>query len=699
MISRSCSRLILPVSVTTNHIFNLAPSYLSYRRLYSTQDDIEDQENSIPDGSKLTSTRGKKLKPTKAKIVVLSPKQAGLFKKKRTPGYFKQNEKRNERLTVLEGVELGKTVSNSTNSSDILQQIENQRRKLLVFKGPVPKEQVIQSIHDLRPTGTQVSSKRYEQLKSLLESAYTLPQLRDYVAQYYKTSVVKSAPKKVLIPRIMNRLWGCQIDESISEAEDLIVERIIDLETKDIYLLLLTNNGKILYNFARVGATLAVVLNENKIIVRATSAMVKYVEVSLRKILSNMQSEVLPVRDIISNHTSLNSDATLTPEEVISLVQKESAAYFEEMLDEDGTYTLTAFGDKRVNHAKNLLLWAMNYNPQRVEEHVFCGNEERSSYKLYPFTNIECLDWLESAKEWYRLQRPVSKKTIKDFDQKINKVEMSDKKVDELYNFFTKENRNDIAIINSLGDSKVLSITLGQVLITATNKESIFQPKIPQITPRLLALPLYDGMATKDELYTVDQHEYYIQLKFIPDLSTTNSGKNIPPLELWFELDDYDKAITSSVRAVVHLEERNVYLQTPQLSHDFKINMDRIGELVRPYEENPENWLQDQPGLKEFLIKSNLTFQGRKKLVIPKKLVMNLNVEGSDTPEQISFDYVNVKYRRVLKLKYMDKYLVQFTDVNGGSGGGRYTQVDFVNGEDMCRETLVNFIKDATQFL
>lgn len=86
---------------------------------------------------------------------------------------------------------------------------------------------------------------------------------------------------------------------------------------------------------------------------------------------------------------------------------------------------------------------------------------------------------------------------------------------------------------------------------------------------------------------------------------------------------------------------------------------------------------------------------------MPKTLNLNLHFEGSAEPQSVTFDYVSVMYRRVLKLKYLDKYLVQFSDLNGGTRGGKYTQIDFIGpeAEHLTRDEFAKFIKDVLQYI
>lgn len=685
------------------------------------EDSVTDQLHILNDA--FEKTRGKKRKPAKANIVVLDHRQAGLLKKRHTPDFFRRRNQ-SERLSVLEGVELGNlpdgrhatdTGLRSAASAGILNEIELQRKKLLVFKSSVSREQAVKSIGHQKPAEKVVSKQRYEQLEQLLDTAYTLPQLRAYTRDIYQAPNSTST-KPNIIRRILDKYWSCAINDTISESEDLIVERIIDISTRDMYLLLLTSNGKILNNFARIGATLAVAIDENVVIVRATAPVIKYVEVSLNRILSNVDTAKLPVLDIIRNHTARGSSPNTSEDELVSMVQKESAAYFEKASAEaqdDGVYNVSAFGSKRLLKAKNLLLWGVDYHPQLVEKVELCCDEGKESFKTFPYTNVECFDWIKRSKGWYRLQQPLSKGASKMDIVKPPSPLQNDDKLNQWYDFLVQKSENSknsgVMHLKGVKDSQnIFSLTLGQILKTKQGSEQgseehgvLFQPKITQIASQLLKLPLYDLALSKDDDFTVDQHEYYVQLKFIPNLSTVpEEVGNAPPLELWFELDDYDSAITSTARCIVQQEQKALLLQTPHLPHDYRINVDRMVELAETYEEAQEHWLAEQPGVKKFIQDAQLTFNSKKKLKIPRFADLSLPTLGADgevTHCEVQYDYVNANYHRVLRLMYMDKYMVQFSDVKGGSLGGRYTQVDFIGGEMLSRDDFKQFIRDAAQ--
>lgn len=686
------------------------------RVFYSSEDQTDNNNNngSSQIGNQLVEeqtsrTRGKKLKPSKTNFLVLDPSQTGLLKRRQTPSYFKGNSGR--KLSILEGVELGadtssKALRRSRHSTKVLQEIEAQRRKLLVFKSSVSKEQAVRSINYQKPSSRAMSRRRYDQLRHLLDSAYTLPQLRAYTKKYYGIAHSKTT-KDVLMKTIMDEYWKCEPNDSMDESEDLILERIINIDTRDMYLLLLTNNGKILNNFSRIGATLAVALDENVMIVRGTSAIIKYVEVSLSNILANVNTITTNLRQFITNHSARNevmSDEKLS--ELISLIQRESAVFFELMGSEpeEDMYRLSAFGHKRVSKAQNLLLWGTQYHPQLVEKVETPNEQDMKSFKKFPFTDIECLDWIDRNKEWYRLQKPISKKTFlytPVSEAESESIALAEEKLDRWYDFLMDQDDKADMMPLKLEEppKKMFSMTLGQLLTTIDDSNTLFEPKIPQVVTKLLELPLYDSFISKDELYTMDQHDYYVQLNFIPNLSDVpHKNENVPPIELWFELDEYDVAVTNSARCLTQLQQRSMFLQTPQNPRDLKINVDTVTELTEAYEEGLYNWLSNQPGIRKFLQNSNLTFQSRKNLVIPESMDVNLS-HANGEKFRVQYDYVNAIYHRILRLKYMDKYLVQFSDIKGGSSGANHVQIDFIGGEILNRDDFKQFVRDVSKFV
>ncbi|EDO19336.1 hypothetical protein Kpol_1036p82 [Vanderwaltozyma polyspora DSM 70294] len=672
----------------------------------------------------ISKTRGKKRKPSKASFVVLNPTQAGLLRKRHIPSEF--SKKNGEKLSILEGIELDKDmpstkiatrdndIGDKSETSKILNEIENSRKRLLVFASTASQGEAAKSINYQKPTVKKMSQERYDQLKYLLDTGYTVPQLRAYTKKYYNDSNNKLV-KHDLIKKVLNDYWGCIVTKNVKEADDVIIERIIDISTRDMYLLLLTNNGKIMHNLARIGATLAVVLDENKIIVRGTSAIIKYVEVSLNKILQNVVTETMPISDIIQFHTAKGAKLMTYDEtrDLTGLIQRVSGAFFEKVPSENNQdsidYTLASLGRKRIEDAKKLFLWAMNYECQLQEKFGNC-TDPSLIYKNYPYTSNECLDWINRSKEWYRVQSVQAVNTIPDEPNTDTRLHLENETIETYRNFLNGQESSDLntkmmKLSSKLLQNKTNSITLGQIL-RENNVDKynsyMFQPRIPQITSKLLQLPLFDNVTPENDLYSIDQHDYYVQMKFIPNLSSiSDESFNAPPLEIWCELDDNDNAILTSAQCILLMEQKRLFLESGHLPHDYRIDRDTTVNLTESFELNQENWLNDQPGLKEFFRKAKLKFGQGGKVEVPGQVKLSLpmvNSNGIDKVVDVNYDYINITYRRVLRLKYMDKYLVQFSDINGGSRGGRYTQVDFVgDGSELdSTENLRNFITDIS---
>lgn len=157
--------------------------------------------------------------------------------------------------------------------------------------------------------------------------------------------------KAFIIKKIMNEYWQCQVDENINEKDDLIIERELDIKTRDTYLLLLTDNGKILHNLARIGAILAVAPEENKIIIRASANVIRYVEISLNRILENVKTEIVPIEKLIRDHSIDGKlDGDMNVEQIIDLVQKQASVYIDLISDssEEKQYNISAFGKREL---------------------------------------------------------------------------------------------------------------------------------------------------------------------------------------------------------------------------------------------------------------------------------------------------------------------------------------------------------------
>ena len=79
---------------------------------------------------------------------------------------------------------------------------------------------------------------------------------------------------------------------------------------------------------------------------------------------------------------------------------------------------------------------------------------------------------------------------------------------------------------------------------------------------------------------------------------------------------------------------------------------------------------------------------------------MNVNISKNPTSktQMVNYKYLITHHHSVLRLKYLDKYMVQFSDINAGSLGGKHTRIDFIGGEKLTQEELNTFINDILRF-
>ncbi|KAH7579474.1 uncharacterized protein CGFF_00495 [Nakaseomyces glabratus] len=695
----------------------ILPAFRTRIRLYS--------DDSLKE--KLLSTRGKKKMPEKQKIVVLNPGQVTSFKRRRrgpvtdhanthttTDSLITRHNRPisapRTKLSILEGVDLGISTNGSKEedkeklTDTVLEEIDQKRRKLMVFRSTVSEEQAVKAIGYQKPVKPIMSQKRYEQLENLLKSAYTVNQLRAYSKKMFGPSLFKKS-KAFIIKKIMNEYWQCQVDENINEKDDLIIERELDIKTRDTYLLLLTDNGKILHNLARIGAILAVAPEENKIIIRASANVIRYVEISLNRILENVKTEIVPIEKLIRDHSIDGKlDGDMNVEQIIDLVQKQASVYIDLISDssEEKQYNISAFGKKRIDTAKLYLTWASKYTPHVQEEYITTGDKcMKEKCKEYPYTDMDSFNWLDKNKLWYRLQLPENKLLGKtDKLEYPPTIEMLD--VKRIYDFLTDKN---ISLKQKLLPVKgtrqhVISVTMGQLLKAGNSMIRTFLPRIPTISNFLMDLPYFEETHEGNLSVLGENDDYYVQLKFKPDLSSIPPGiKSYPPnMELWFELDDRDNAIKASMDCIFSVSEKAVMLEAPQHPFDFKIVSDAVVSLNPSLEnDDPGQWLEGQDELKHYVDQAKLDFGQGNKMLLGNSVCVNIPTEEEGTV-QVRYDFVNTYRHRITRLKFRDRFLVQYSNINGGARGGQTNRIDLICDDNPDYNDFSNFIQQSLEF-
>lgn len=732
----------------------------SRNKLYSTSTSTtttEPEENQEANEEPIVRTRGRKLKPEKHSIVVLTPKQTGIYDNMRRSKFnidritvhrASDVKSRLKGSSILEGVELDTVTrenppvvgSNGTSKnsdlpkndkeevdSELSRDLLKDTAKLLNFKSKSSEEQLFQSIDLYRPPQPRVSNDTYLELEKQLMDSFTAKQLKAYINSRAQGRSIPTShrTKKQLVNQLFATLWGCEITKGTITLET----KRIKLNRRHAKLLLITQNGKILMNLTRLSKNLSIQLNLslNELKITGERHIIKYIEVALNNILNN----------ICVTQWTENPELNGDPLERQQFNQITKICGVDIDLENN---EIAALDWRRIHLAKRLFRWAKTNNKidnlyrfETIDQ--FSGNSASSETDIqwYPYNDSETLNWLAKDEQWGRLQRlqEISRGTSEGnttaSQGKLNEI-ITDEKLNKIYDYIVKETTYDddsrvkpmTGLIGSR--SNVFTITLGQIIQTKDGSKHMFESRVPNLVRRLLALPYYDSPGEKsqqsveegeiegskeeeddaDSRYDIDQNISYLELEFSPSKDGRASGVDgnmkLPPIKLILELDENDNVVNYTVQCIAHLLNREFLLQTPQLPYDYKITHDRIVSILEDDESG--NLLQDQQGIKDFLTYFN--FKSLQSIKFLNHLKVNIPRETPRGKEFIEadYDYITLSHHRIVRLKYLDKYIVQLSEIDGGSLGARYIQVDFVDptsaGDEssLSRSEFKDFVRD-----
>ena len=732
----------------------------SRSKLYSTSPSTTE-----PDGGEeakeepIVRTRGRKLKPEKHSIVVLTPSQTGIYDDMRRSKFTidritvhraSDAKSRLKGSSILEGVELDTVTrenpsvvgsSGTTKKSDlqktdreetdsgISRDLLKDTAKLLNFKSKSSEEQLFQSIDLYRPAQLGVSNDTYMELERQLMDSFTAKQLKAYINSRAQGRTIPTShrTKRQLVDQIFATLWRCEITKGTITLET----KRIKLNRRHAKLLLITQNGKILMNLTRLSKNLSIQLNLslNELKITGERHIIKYIEVALNNILNNICVTQW------TDDPQLNGD----PLERQQFNQITKICGVDIDLENN---EIAALDWRRIHLAKRLYRWARTNNKidnlyrfETIDQFGGGPAVTGKDIQWYPYNDSETLDWLAKDEQWGRLQRlqEISRNTSEG-DTAISQGNLSeiiaDERLDKMYDYIVKETTYDddsrvkpmTGLIGS--QSNVFTITLGQIIQTKDGSKHMFEPRVPNLVRRLLALPYYDspreelqqsveegeneGSKEKEEedadsRYDIDQNISYLELEFSPSKDGRAHGVDgsmkLPPIKLILELDENDNVMNHTVQCIAHLLNREFLLQTPQLPYDYKITHDRIVSILE--DDQSGDLLQDQQGIKDFLTYFN--FKSLQSIKFLNHLKVNIPRETPRGREYIEadYDYITLSHHRIVRLKYLDKYIVQLSEIDGGSLGGRYVQIDFVdptstNDEGgLSRDEFKTFVRDV----
>ncbi|ODV94607.1 hypothetical protein PACTADRAFT_50479 [Pachysolen tannophilus NRRL Y-2460] len=660
---------------------------------------------------------------------------------------------------------------------------------LLVFKTKVPYTQLIKSIDTMKPLQIETSPKRFDQLCDDLKNAYTLPQLQDYLVEYYgyKRNKVKKFVKSKLIDEILLNCWKLIKSDKINETEDLIMEETISLTPRDLFLIL-SDNGILLFHWSRLGAKIAVSTTEQKLIIRAPRPTLRYIQLSLNKILTTkIKSSTLDLTEITKIFQKSMKEIPFHDLQTISNV------YFGKSQNDNETYVLSALGNDRISLVKRLIALSLDSHEFSSREILINGLEENNyqNTELMKFKVVAelSLPWIYKNKEWFRYKNPVSK--VKElsyqeiFEHDIDyenieaditelmkenlKLEQSQDIEDVVYgdsttndNFesnssiglndfhhsasteketletdqqkpltttsISKDGKKDNISTTSISSIDQFQIdkdslfdrlikiqpnfskmakdkysvpmfttTYGQLLLDNSGNH-YFNNHLPFMKKFIEKLPLFNPVTNDEivagtrEFFLNDQYSYFHQIKLIPNIYDNVANlQKFPNIEFWFETDNKYRPNFQSLRILTTEAEKSLYLSLPSRNSDLNISSAILGEFETNFNNN-EDWLSDQPGIKDFL--KNALVKDRGSVGIhdfPSKV----NISIGD--EKVSYLLVEHLFRRQLEVKFNNQ-LLQFSIIDGGEYSGRKLEANLIgnyNNDEMTREKFDKFIDDS----
>ncbi|CAI1580478.1 hypothetical protein SEUBUCD646_0L02020 [Saccharomyces eubayanus] len=613
---------------------------------------------------------GKKKLPQNLKFVVLNPTQSGLVKNDQKLARHQPSSRR-----------AYKDTGNDDN--------DDFGSKLLVFEKQNSLDSALNSIRLKKPTNTSLSSLEYNALLQTLTSSYNRHQLREFISSNHPDSPLHLThwKKSKLSQYIIGNIWNCHPESTPSTPTGIKSTSLtFQFDTpREIFLLLITQNGKILTNFNKLGLTFIISIQDNELTVKGSSSLLKYVEISLNKIWSNITQETVDI------HASAPS------KDLVNLIQKESHTFFE-YLPESPAYKISALSPKKISMAKALLLNAISSNPHASQQYHTIESAPPTKLASYPFNNtLENLDWLNKSRDWSRLQSTVPRPGA-DLGTSATAPQVTDAQINQ-YNAFLSANAPSPPTPSSI--SQCLSMTLGYSLQSPASP-SVFQPLVHKsFISKLLSLSNFTESSSSSTPASLDQHlitnphHSFVQLNFTPMPPISNPSP--PFLQVWFETDEFDNIVTASMRPLLKLQENSIVLRTPQSQTDYKITSDYIQDLLPNFDQtHPDAWLSDQKGLQEFLVKSHWKLNKYQNLM--KKITIAL-----PNSQAQQYQLTDILTHRVLNLQFpagsaQDKYIIQYSDINRGFvNNGSYRQLDFIN-INPNETSLKTFINDVLNF-
>ncbi|KAI5792430.1 mitochondrial inner-membrane-bound regulator-domain-containing protein [Peziza echinospora] len=311
------------------------------------------------------------------------------------------------------------------------EELDQLSSNLLVFEKESTPDASQFAISLLKPFGvTRVSKLRYQQLFDQLLNQFNKDQLQSYISfvrekiQKKDARVGKGTKKVDLGTVILKEIWGVQIDEEISEREDLIIQKRLPMSKEDIYFLI-GQNGRNLRRWAQeFHARITVNVQESFVEFEAVEANIEALEKKIPEHLDQKISEDIDL-SAISRITQFNKA-------YVSGISTMTETYIHNISDH--IYRVLALGPSTapIEDARRLIFDSHELQFRRsyslaVDSSFSPGAEDAGDLRgaLYSAVEDRSLPWMLRGKDWARwrsVKGKVPDLTMSPIQQKISSL-------------------------------------------------------------------------------------------------------------------------------------------------------------------------------------------------------------------------------------------------------------------------------------
>lgn len=613
-------------------------------------------------------------------------------------------------------------------------------------------EVVLEQIERMKPLNPQLSEKRFRQLKQDLEQGFTVRQLRNYAENEKPKD--QQLPRKMvkgkMVDYILRQLWLVEPSTSVNADDDLIVENTLPLSKRDLFFVL-ADSGRLPRSWTETGASIAILSDELKIVVRSTQANFEWIRVSLMRYLESVQSTYVDVK-------TLNS---LRPIEELPLarIQRFTNTYIETFSHDTGVVIFSTT-DEAIDLAKRALVHATGFAPS-VSSARFKADAQ--DVRRYPIMDDDAMPWNQRSLAWFR-EKQVSRRNTTGAETDVLPSEES------AADSVTAELMEKVGAASLVPAERVtFTASFGYDISTdvsdaPTSEQQAFLTNVPHVLSKATGLPLYDDMlheTTPPEASSEPQKAWdevmqasggSVSADSATDawnsvLYSSTDGAAAPPTPVLSEEDQAQQSWESlvavskqhtekttdnyqykdytymaqlqfvpspyqqisgaelrelpAVEMWFNVEDRSCDKNTVQIAAAAREHNAYLSLPSAPVDVKYQGTLVQtidsaQAGVKKFLKAAKLGFGRNGRIDVPPTLVLEIG------GKQVEYVYQSAQYRRSVELDFRG-HLLQLSIVEGGEFAGRRVEaslvLDFADGPDSVDgDAISKFTRDAVAF-